>query len=205
MQGKARKYTPYKGFASSRAFKLRYLCILGFGAMQRGIFLDRDGVINQERATYTYRTKDFVLLPGVYGAIQQLHVAGFLLVVITNQGGISRGLYSREDVEHCHTYMQKCLKGLLKGILYSPYHPEQTLSLSRKPSPYLFERAMALYGIGAPGSWAVGDQVRDIVAARAAGLSSIGVGAQAQQLGADFYATDLPEATQHIILSKKKR
>ena len=95
---------------------------------------------------------------------------------------------------------KSALIGNSGGVLYSPYHPDQTASLSRKPSPYLFERAMALYDIGREGSWSVGDQKRDVDAARAAGLRTIGVGNNAAQLGADFSATSLFEATSRIIL-----
>ena len=167
--------------------------------MYKGVFLDRDGVINEERNTYTYRREDFRILPGVREAVSRLHEAGFLLVVITNQGGISKGLYTRAEVDLCHQYMQECLGGLIRDILYSPYHPDQTRSLSRKPSPYLFERAMALYQIDRAKSWAVGDQLRDIEAARSAGIRSIAVGEEASELGADLCAEHLLAATQLIL------
>ena len=115
--------------------------------MRRGVFLDRDGVINEERGDYTYKIEDFRVLPGVSTAVEMLHEAGFMLIVVSNQGGISKGLYTRADVEACHKYMQDQLNGRIEALFYSPYHPDFTRSLSRKPSSYLFERAMALYGI----------------------------------------------------------
>ena len=173
--------------------------------MHRGIFLDRDGVINEERGSYTYKVADFVLLPGVQEAIFQLYVAGFLLIVITNQGGIGKGLYSHADVKKCHQHMQKCLGGRITDVLYSPDHPDKMTSLSRKPSPYLFKHAMALHNIGPANSWALGDQVRDIEAAHAVGLQSIGIGKKGHLLGADFHALSLLAATKHIILANTRQ
>ncbi len=169
--------------------------------MHRGIFLDRDGVINEERGSYTYKVADFVLLPGVQEAVSQLYAAGFLLIVITNQGGIGKGLYSHADVKKCHQHMQKCLGGRITDVLYSADHPDKVPAGTRKPSPYLFTRAMALHNIGLANSWALGDQLRDIEAAQAAGLQSIGIGKRGHLLGADFHALSLLAATKQVILA----
>jgi len=106
--------------------------------MRSGIFLDRDGVINRERGDYTFQVSDFEIIPGVLDALKLFNERGFKIIVITNQSGISQGLYSQEDVQICHDYMQKQLHQLIDDIYFSPYHPDITESLSRKPNSLLF-------------------------------------------------------------------
>lgn len=137
------------------------------------VFLDRDGVINRERGDYTWRVDDFDILPGVPETLQKLKEAGFLLVLITNQAGIARGRYGHEDVARCHTYMQEQCSNAFDGIYYSPYHPDQTESLSRKPGRLLFEKAIARFGIDAGRSWMVGDRERDLIPAHQLGMRGI--------------------------------
>ncbi|MEQ9148920.1 MAG: D,D-heptose 1,7-bisphosphate phosphatase, partial [Cytophagales bacterium] len=60
--------------------------------MNKCVFLDRDGVLNQERGEYTFNVEDFVIIKGVKSALEKLKKSGFLLIVITNQGGIAKGL-----------------------------------------------------------------------------------------------------------------
>ncbi|MFM7020294.1 MAG: HAD-IIIA family hydrolase, partial [Aquirufa sp.] len=62
------------------------------------IFLDRDGVLNVDRVDYVYRMEEFIIPPGVGEALRSLKDAGYLLIVITNQSGIAKGIYKREDV-----------------------------------------------------------------------------------------------------------
>ena len=77
--------------------------------MEKVVFLDRDGTINEE-VNYLHRTEDLKLLPGVPEALRLLKEAGFKLVVVTNQAGVARGYYTCADVEHLHAYMNEELK-----------------------------------------------------------------------------------------------
>lgn len=145
--------------------------------MGRGaIFLDRDGVVNRERGTHTWRVEDFELLPGVADAVKAAHAKGLPVVVVTNQSGIGLGLYGHADVERLHAYLhrQLALQGArLDAVYYCPHHPSQGRCLCRKPGSLLLERAMARLGIDPSLSVMVGDRDRDVEAARRAGIRGI--------------------------------
>ena len=141
--------------------------------MKKCVFLDRDGVLNQERGEYTYNVEDFVIIRGVRVALIKLKKNGFLLLVITNQGVIAKGLYSRQHVLNCHNFLQEQTGNIIDAMYYSPYHPNFTQSISRKPDTLMFERAIARFGIDPGISWMVGDSDRDIVAAEKLGIKGI--------------------------------
>jgi D-glycero-D-manno-heptose 1,7-bisphosphate phosphatase len=137
------------------------------------IFLDRDGVINKERGEYTFLTKDFCILEGVAEALRLAHEANFLLIVITNQGGVDRGLYSKEDVMNCHHYLQTETGSLIDDIYICPHHPTKTESLMRKPDSLMFEKAIAKWGIDLEHSYMIGDADRDLLAAQKVGVKGL--------------------------------
>ncbi|MDX5437853.1 MAG: HAD-IIIA family hydrolase, partial [Pontibacter sp.] len=70
--------------------------------MQKCVFLDRDGVLNRERGDYTYSLEHFEVLPHVPEALKMLKENGYLLIVVTNQAGVAKGLYQKSDVLACH-------------------------------------------------------------------------------------------------------
>ena len=89
----------------------------------KALFLDRDGVINRERGEYTYKVADFDILPDVFSTLQKAQEKGYKIIVITNQGGIAKGIYTHQDVKKLHHYLKEELaaKGvILTDILYSP-------------------------------------------------------------------------------------
>lgn len=139
----------------------------------KALFLDRDGVINRERGEYTYKVEDFEILPSVVEALKSAQNLGYKLIIITNQGGIAKGLYTHNDVQKVHQYLITELAKhniTLTDILYSPHHQDYTKSLSRKPESILFEKALAIYKIDAKKSFMIGDSERDIVASQKAGV-----------------------------------
>jgi D-glycero-D-manno-heptose 1,7-bisphosphate phosphatase len=177
------------------AFKNGYT----FMAKQKCVFLDRDGVLNRERGDYTYLLDEFEVLPGVPEALALLKNNGYLLIVITNQGGIAKGLYTKDDVMACHRKLQQSCGNLLDAIYYAPSHPNYTESLSRKPDSLMLERAIARYDIDVNYSWMIGDSLRDIEAADKVGVRSILVG---DKYGAGTYplqVNDLWDAAQFIV------
>lgn len=138
------------------------------------IFLDRDGVLNEERGEYTYRLEDFKIGNGVKNSLLKLKNAGFLLVVITNQAGIAKGIYSEQDVMTCHQYLQNEIGNLIDDIYISPHHPSYTTeSLLRKPDSLMIEKAIAKHKIDPSQSWLIGDSERDIQAAHKAGVKAV--------------------------------
>ncbi len=144
--------------------------------MNRAIFLDRDGVINEERGDYTYKVDDFKIIHGTAQALQKLKNCGYLLIVITNQSGISQGIYSREDMNSCHQYMSKSIGNPFDAIYYSPYHPKISKSLSRKPDSLMFEKAISRFDIDPSKSWMIGDNERDLIPARKLGIKTLYLG-----------------------------
>ncbi len=107
------------------------------------IFLDRDGVINRERGDYTYRIEDFEILEGVTEALQLAKEAGYLLIVITNQAGVAKGIYKVSDILKCHQHLQAVSGNMIDDIYYCPHHPSTTASLLRKPDSLMLEKAIA--------------------------------------------------------------
>ena len=93
--------------------------------MNKCIFLDRDGVLNVDRVDYVYRVEDFIIPEGTIEALQKLKNAGYLLIVITNQSGIAKGIYTREDVMKCHRYLQEQCGNILDDIYFSPRSEER--------------------------------------------------------------------------------
>lgn len=164
------------------------------------VFLDRDGVINAERGTYTYKTEDFEILGGVKEALQLLRDHDFAVIVITNQSGISQGIYTRNDMEACHEKMLTAANGNIDDIFYCPWHPKVSESLARKPDRLMFERAIALHQIDVTHSWMVGDKERDIEPAKKTGLRSILIAESVEKTAADFVAESLLEAVRKVIL-----
>ncbi|MCS6795872.1 MAG: HAD family hydrolase [Raineya sp.] len=166
--------------------------------MKKAVFLDRDGVLNVERGEYTYKIEDFVLEYRVCEALQMLKEAGYLLIVITNQGGIAKGIYTAQDVWNCHEFLQRKCGYLIDDLYYSPYHPEFSNSLSRKPESLLFERAMARYQIEPSVSFMIGDSERDLIPAQKLGLQTIKVGSPTQ-LAVNYWAENLWQAAKWIV------
>lgn len=142
----------------------------------KAVFLDRDGVINRERGTYTYLPGEFELIEGVVESIARLKAIGYLVIVITNQAGIAKGIYTTEDMKACHRKMQQACGHAIDGIYYAPLHPSVSASLARKPERLMFERAIAKFSIDATASWMVGDKMRDLIPAKALGLHTVLVG-----------------------------
>ena len=165
------------------------------------VFLDRDGVLNRERGDYTWRLEDFDVLPGVPEALQLLKENGYLLIVITNQGGIAKGLYTREDVFACHRKLQQACNGMIDALYYAPSHPSVSESLSRKPDSLMLEKAMAKFNIAPENSWFVGDKKRDLQAAAKVNVKAILVGEE-ETYAHPFRETDLLAAARFIMGQK---
>ncbi|HCM77130.1 MAG TPA: D,D-heptose 1,7-bisphosphate phosphatase [Cytophagales bacterium] len=163
------------------------------------VFLDRDGVLNEDRPDYVYQLDHFKIMAGVPLALQQLKDAGFLLLVVTNQAGISKGIYTQQDMEKCHRYLQEQCGGLIDHFYFSPYHPTISESLGRKPGSLLFEKGIARYNIDPTTSWMIGDRERDLIPARLLGTRTIQIGAiEEKSEQADYSAANLITAAQII-------
>lgn len=144
--------------------------------MNKAIFLDRDGVIIRERGDYTFLIKDVEINPGIIEALKDFIKKNFLLIIITNQGGVSKNIYTHEDVKNIHSYIQEKL--FIEGIkfdayYYCPHHPSITKCLCRKPDSLLLEKAIARFNINPVKSYFIGDNDRDIVAGQKVKVNTI--------------------------------
>ena len=170
--------------------------------MQKCVFLDRDGVINKERGSYTYTIEHFQILPGVPEGLKILKDAGFLTIIITNQGGISKGLFTRQQMWQCHQYLIDCCPKLIDDIYYCPYHSSISESLSRKPDSLMLEKAIAKHGIDPSLSWMMGDRERDLEASIKMGIKFIQILDEVSFSQANFATNSLLEAA--IYITKRK-
>ena len=146
--------------------------------LHKAIFFDRDGVLNREIGDYVCRIHDFEILPDAVDCIRLAKENGFLAIVITNQGGIDKKLYSREDLESFHQKLQvECRKRgtEIDDFYYCPHHPVAGKCLCRKPDSLMLEKAMAKYKIDKTLSLMIGDTDRDMEAAAKAGIKSLRV------------------------------
>ena len=144
--------------------------------MEKGVFLDRDGVINRESGSYVKYPSDFHIHGFALEHIRRLHEAGFKIIVVTNQGGIGKDLHTREDVRSVHQTLLEAVEssgGKIDEIYFCPHHPVSGACLCRKPECLLIEKGLAKYRIDKQQALFIGDKPRDIEAAEAAGISGV--------------------------------
>ncbi len=142
--------------------------------LHRAVFLDRDGTINYN-VDYCRRLEDFHLMPRVVEAVSALNQAGFLVVVITNQSGISRDYFSKETLDAIHEYLRTAMGeggARIDGIYYCPHLPHHGCSC-RKPKPGLIRTSSHELNICLERSFMVGDSQSDIEAGAAAGCRTV--------------------------------
>ncbi|HVL91226.1 MAG TPA: D-glycero-beta-D-manno-heptose 1,7-bisphosphate 7-phosphatase [Actinomycetota bacterium] len=170
------------------------------------VFLDRDGVICENRDDYVKSWDEFVFVPGAARAVAELTRAGHRVFIVTNQSAIGRGVVPASEVDKIHDLMTEAIEaegGRLEEILVCPHAPSDGCGC-RKPAPGMLTDAAARHGIDLAGSWLVGDAASDCEAAAAAGCGSVlvltGRGrAQARDAKPGYVARDLPEAARWIL------
>ena len=171
--------------------------------MNQAIFLDRDGVLNDELGDYVWTPDRFRISAGVPESLARLKAAGYYLVVVTNQAGIAKGLYTRADVLACHELLQVACGHCLDALYFSENHPSVSESLFRKPDSGMLEKAIARFRLDAARCWIVGDRARDLEAGAKVGVRGILVG-HTETVGYAPCAANLAEATD-LILNKNQR
>ena len=139
------------------------------------IILDRDGVINHDSDEYIKSPAEWLPIPGSLEAIARLSQAGFRVVIATNQSGLARGLFDVETLGEIHAKMERhvaALGGEVEAVFFCPHGPWESCPC-RKPKPGLFLDIARRLGVHLDSIPAVGDSVRDIQAARAAGAQPV--------------------------------
>jgi D-glycero-D-manno-heptose 1,7-bisphosphate phosphatase len=172
--------------------------------MNRAIFLDRDGVINRAfvKDGKPYPPKSIVeleILPGVKDALHRLHGAGYLLIVVTNQPDVARGISSKKSVDEINNRLGKELP---IDYFKTCYHDDADACSCRKPLPGLILNSANEYKIDLSKSFMVGDRWRDIAAGQSAGCRSFFINyryLEAQPEAPDFIVSSLVEAEQIIL------
>lgn len=142
--------------------------------MKPPVFLDRDGVINENRSSYVRKPAQWVPVPGAVESVARLYRAGYPVVVVTNQSGIARGYYSSHDVDAIHSVMAESFRAAgaeLDAVYYCPHHPSQGCGC-RKPETGMIDQAR-MENSFPTGGWIVGDAHSDMELGRRSGLSTI--------------------------------
>ena len=170
---------------------------------RRAVFLDRDGVLTRERS-YVKSPAEVELLPGTAEGLAALRRAGWVTVVVTNQSGVGRGLFSEAMLGEIHAALARKLAAedpdaRWDALKYCPHHPTEALPpyrmdcACRKPKPGMLLEAARELGIDLASSWMVGDAERDVLAGKAAGCRTAALPWEggAPPAGADLEARDL--------------
>lgn len=147
---------------------------------EKAVFLDRDGVINFDEGNYTTSVADFEVIDGNLQQMKTWFDNGYGLIVITNQGGVDKGLFTHDQVKGMHQYLQGLcnLHGFfIDAFYYCLHHPEVTGNcLCRKPGSLMVEKALHRFSLDAENCVMIGDRDRDIEAAAKAGVRGILIG-----------------------------
>jgi D-glycero-D-manno-heptose 1,7-bisphosphate phosphatase len=168
--------------------------------MHPALFLDRDGVVNHE-VGYLHRTEEVIFVEGIFSLCRTAQSLGYKLVVVTNQSGIARGLYTEAQF---HVVMDHIRAGLaiegvtLDAVYFCPYHPVhgvgeyQREHEDRKPSPGMLRRAERDLGVDLSRSIMIGDRCSDIAAANSAGLRQafLIAGTESEPCSGDYLPID---------------
>lgn len=180
--------------------------------MATAVFLDRDGVINEKspEGQYVTRWEDFHVLPGVPEGIAELNRMGLLVVVVTNQRCVAKGLMTEAELRKLHRRMLEHLveKGAKVDAIYYCPHDLEPACNCRKPAPGMLFQAADMHGVNLAASWMIGDSESDIQAGKNAGCKTVRLVANPGRNSsstpvcedeADLVAASLPEAIQQIL------
>lgn len=179
-------------------------------SLSKALFLDRDGVINHDYG-YVYKAQDFDLIDGVIELTQFAVQNGFRIIVITNQAGIGRGLYSEADFFAITEYMKSLFNSVgvkIDEVYFAPTHPEFGLGKylredpNRKPNPGMILQAKQNFNIDLKSSILIGDKASDLEAGLRAGVgTNILFSPDCDSLSSDcskFHIHAFEEAYEHL-------
>ena len=176
--------------------------------MDKVVFLDRDGTIIVDKG-YVHKKKDLEFLPNAVKGMKKLQNSGYRLIIASNQSGIGRGYFSKEDYFDFRHYMDEKLrknKVSITAEYFCPHVPEDNCDC-RKPRIGMLEKAARIFNLNLRECWMIGDSERDIQAGKSAGCRTIQIliGEEKTSLILpDFTARDLLEAADYILGNKNK-
>jgi D-glycero-D-manno-heptose 1,7-bisphosphate phosphatase len=145
--------------------------------MQKCLFLDRDGVINEDRG-YVYKIEEFVFREGIFDLCREYISKGFIIIIVTNQSGICHEYYTEEDFHKLTNWMKERFLEesiVITDVFFCPYHPDgvgkyKKESIYRKPNPGMILDEASKYNIDLKNSVLIGDKETDIEAGKTAGV-----------------------------------
>lgn len=140
-------------------------------AIHKAVFLDRDGTIIEE-VNFLSDPKQVRLFPGTVEALKVLRSRGFLLVVVTNQSGVGRGLFNEESVGSVHSRIQELTGESIDAFYFCPHLPDEGCEC-RKPSDGMLRSAVSDLKIDLTQSWIIGDKSLDVMTGLGVGMKSI--------------------------------
>ncbi len=209
--------TPDRLSQVEKSFRSGKMARFNKNNLRPAIFLDRDGVINQE-VDLLHKLEDFQLLPRVGSAIKKINESDYLAIVVTNQPVIARGLCSFEQLRQIHNKMETILgkeRAYVDEIYFCPHHPDKGYPEEvkefkikcqcRKPAIAMIQKAQEEYGIDLSRSFIIGDSSNDILTGQNAGIKTIlvrtGYAGQDNKYDVkpDFVFDDLYEAVSYIV------
>lgn len=144
--------------------------------LKPAIFLDRDGVLSEEKS-YVCTLEDFTIFPYTKECIRKIKEKGYLTIVITNQSGVARGLFSEKVLQEMNSYLIKEIG--VDAVYYCPHHPQAKVEGygkecdCRKPRIGMIEKACGDFSVNMEKSYVVGDRASDILLGQNAGLTTI--------------------------------
>ncbi|MCE2503815.1 MAG: HAD family hydrolase [Chlorobi bacterium] len=163
--------------------------------IKKAIFLDRDGVVNKRLIDdYVKRWDEFRFMPGVVEVLPDIHAEGYLVILITNQRGIGRGVMTRNDLHQIHRRMQEDLlirTGHQFDAMYVCSHDNSDGCDCRKPAPGMLLHAAKEFQLDLQESWMIGDSESDIEAGINAGCRTAKIGSKGDSTKATISETDL--------------
>ncbi len=155
----------------------------------RLVLLDRDGVLNEDRTDYVKHPGELVMIPRAAEACARLNAAGMRIAVVSNQGGIGKGVFTAEMLERIHEKLRQELKSHSAhlDLILTCNEPPWSDHERRKPRPGMLREALTHYRVAPQEAVMIGDQLRDLQAAKAAGVRRLlvrtGKGAELQSKG----------------------
>lgn len=167
------------------------------------VFLDRDGVLTEENS-YVASVDELKIFPYPQECVEQIHKKGYYAVVVTNQSGVARGLFTEKELQEMNRFLME--QTGVDAVYYCPHHPDgkieqyRKLCHCRKPETGMFEAACERFGIEMKESYMVGDRAGDILAGQKAKLKTIlvesGYGTKRleESVRPDYIVQDLKQA-----------
>lgn len=171
------------------------------------VFLDRDGVLTKERG-YVVSMEDLYVFPYAEVCVRKIHEKGYYAIVVTNQSGVARGLFSEEELLRMNSYVLQ--QTGVDAVYYCPHHPEgkiekyRKICQCRKPGIGMIQKACSEFDIDMKNSYMVGDRAVDIIVGQNAGVKTIllesGYGTKRleEKVTPDYVYWDLREAVERL-------